>query len=43
MGEDAVFQYVFTYFFVLMFYITFQVPNSSGSPVLTETKEITDR
>ena len=30
-------------FFVLMLYIKFQVPGSSGSLVLTQTKEVTDR
>ena len=30
-------------FFVLMFYIKFQVPSSSGSLVLTQTKGVTDR
>ena len=30
-------------FFVLMVYIKFQVPCSSGSLVLTQTKEATDR
>ena len=30
-------------FFVLMFYIKFQVPGSSGSLVLTQTKGVTDR
>ena len=30
-------------FFVLMLYITFQVPGSSGSLVLTLTKGVTDR
>ena len=29
--------------FVLMLYIKFQVPGSSGSLVLTQTKGITDR
>ena len=31
------------YFFVLMLYIKFQVPGSSGSLVLTQTKGVTDR
>ena len=31
------------FFFVLMFYIKFQVPGSSGSLVLTQTKGVTDR
>ena len=30
-------------FFVLMLYIKFQVPSSSGSLVLTQTKGVTDR
>ena len=30
-------------FFVLMLYIKFQVPGSSGSLVLTQTKGVTDR
>ena len=30
-------------FFVLMFYIKFQVPGSSGSLVLTQTNGVTDR
>ena len=29
--------------FVLMLYIKFQVPGSSGSLVLTQTKRVTDR
>ena len=29
--------------FVLMLYIKFQVPGSSGSLVLTQTKKVTDR
>ena len=40
---NGVFQYVIAYFCVLMFYIKFQVPSSSGSLNLTETKGITDR
>ena len=31
------------FFFVLMLYIKFQVPGSSGSLVLTQTKGVTDR
>ena len=31
------------FFFVFMFYMIFQVPSSRGSPVLTETKGITNR
>ena len=30
-------------FFVLMLYIKFQIPGSSGSLVLTQTKGVTDR
>ena len=30
-------------FFVLMLYIKFQVPGSSGTLVLTQTKGVTDR
>ena len=30
-------------FFVLMLYIKFEVPGSSGSLVLTQTKGVTDR
>ena len=30
-------------FFVLMLYIKFQVSGSSGSPVLKQTKGVTDR
>ena len=33
----------YSLFFVLMLYIKFQVPGSSGSLVLTQTKEVTDR
>ena len=29
--------------FVLMLYIKFQVPGSSGSQLLTQTKKVTDR
>ena len=36
-------RYVFTYFIVLMLYIKFQVPSSSGSLVLTQTKGVMDR
>ena len=36
-------KYVFAYFFVLMLYIKFQVPSSSGSLVLQPTKGVTDR
>ena len=31
------------FFFVLMLYTKFQVPGSSGSLVLTQTKGVTDR
>ena len=31
------------YFFVLMLYIIFKVPGSSGSLILTKIKEVTDR
>ena len=36
-------KYVFAYFFILMLYIKFQVPSSSGSLVLQPTKGVTDR
>ena len=36
-------KYVFAYFFVLMLYIKFQVPSSSGSLISQPTKGVTDR
>ena len=33
----------FAYVFMLMLYIKFQVPGSSGSLVLTQTKGVTER
>ena len=46
MGGDAGIGWVpicIRLFFVVMLYIKFQVPNSSGSLVSTETKGISDR
>ena len=42
-GGGLVHSNMYSLIFVLMFYIKFQVPSSSGSLVLTDTKGITDR
>ena len=42
-GAAMVGSNMYSLIFVLMLYIKFQVPSSSGSLVLTETKEIMNR